>query len=115
SVLYSRCFDRPDRHSSCCYVFLMLNPLREPTLVPYTTLFRSYGSAARADGVARQLVQRDSARVDSAGGGVRLRDAESTAASDDRSEEHTSELPSREKLVCPLLLEKTQTASMHAQ
>src|SRR2546421_7052876 len=63
------------------------------TLFPYTTLFRSRDRPpGRAGGAARSLrpppAQRDE------------------AWSQDRSEEHTSELQSRSDLVCRLLLEK---------
>src|SRR3712207_8659453 len=59
------------------------------TLFPYTTLFRSY--LAGLQGVSPELYE--SARLDGASGLV-------------RSEEHTSELQSRQYLVCRLLLEK---------
>src|SRR5258707_3255295 len=65
------------------------------TLFPYTTLFRSgfvAGAACRTV-VAAQHVQRSR--------GV---------AGDGRSEEHTSELQSRQYLVCHLLLEKNQSS-----
>src|SRR3712207_7701943 len=58
------------------------------TLFPYTTLFRS------------ELVGDD--RADR-GAAVPVLDAR---AEEDRSEEHTSELQSRQYLVCRLLLEK---------
>src|SRR5690348_17881470 len=57
------------------------------TLFPYTTLFRSRGSAAR----------RRSRRAPSSGTG---------STRPGRSEEHTSELQSPVHLVCRLLLEK---------
>src|SRR3712207_7462048 len=77
------------------------------TLFPYTTLFRSRGDQAHP--LAEAL-----------GGGTRLRAAgqpEERRSSPcpgvaavghrpDRSEEHTSELQSRQYLVCRLLLEK---------
>src|SRR5690606_40666490 len=88
------------------------------TLFPYTTLFRSVGSAARAwleprtlllgvvvlaaaltEGAANDwmaLAVVDGFGVDNAIGAVFFA----------RSEEHTSELQSRENLVCRLLLEK---------
>src|SRR5699024_11976368 len=73
--------------------------LRRPatsTLFPYTTLFRS-----------------DGARGDAADGGGRRRlSAGRSAAGEDRSEEHTSELQSRFDLVCRLLLEKKKTESI---
>src|SRR5258707_2105624 len=63
------------------------------TLFPYTTLFRSI--LRRQQGGCRQGQQRD--------GTERNQDAR-------RSEEHTSELQSRQYLVCRLLLEKKKTA-----
>src|SRR3712207_7347121 len=86
------------------------------TLFPYTTLFRSQNERDQAeDGHARdradvgererqhehgageqQAAEREQHRLRGAGAGL---DA-------DRSEEHTSELQSRQYLVCRLLLEK---------
>src|SRR6266496_5507557 len=63
--------------------FLMIRRPPRSTLFPYTTLFRSPGTAARHP---------------SSAGRCRLRVW--------RSEEHTSELQSRRDLVCRLLLEK---------
>src|SRR5258707_10688536 len=65
------------------------------TLFPYTTLFRS--RTARA-----QLPPRRRARRRAPG-----RESPSVA----RSEEHTSELQSRQYLVCRLLLEKKKKAA----
>src|SRR3712207_8243332 len=90
------------------------------TLFPYTTLFRSAAAAdggrtqagAQADGRAR----RESARARGApeGGrgpvplGLRVPEPQHGRGRQpfDRSEEHTSELQSRQYLVCRLLLEK---------
>src|SRR3712207_7692388 len=81
------------------------------TLFPYTTLFRSDQIQAaavagidaalqgRAPGV--QVIQ--NAGNPGNGISVRVRGASSISA---RSEEHTSELQSRQYLVCRLLLEK---------
>src|SRR3712207_7784346 len=88
------------------------------TLFPYTTLFRSqrqYGGAAerlgddlvcagtaagragqRGDRRPRRLLRRRSGRLPIA-----------------RSEEHTSELQSRQYLVCRLLLEKKKIKTIH--
>src|SRR3712207_7322490 len=80
------------------------------TLFPYTTLFRSRALAA-----ARSASRCGPARVGcpSARGCPDPRDdaadvlaAQPPAASSLRSEEHTSELQSRQYLVCRLLLEK---------
>src|SRR3712207_7992317 len=76
------------------------------TLFPYTTLFRSEaGRRALADGGAAR-----GARL-GPGPLLRLRPADRHAGARDdhrrpRSEEHTSELQSRQYLVCRLLLEK---------
>src|SRR3712207_8394936 len=72
------------------------------TLFPYTTLFRS--------AVGSVEIPRLFAIISP--GGTRPRptpiadSASSTRASSNRSEEHTSELQSRQYLVCRLLLEK---------
>src|SRR5207302_5246011 len=75
--------------------------LRRPpgsTLFPYTTLFRSLDQSCR--GRTRQPRAR--------GNEVRrpTRSRTSFPRARGRSEEHTSELQSRENLVCRLLLEK---------
>src|SRR3712207_7738454 len=68
------------------------------TLFPYTTLFRSRRRRAAADAArARRRAGREP------GLGARGRQAARAAG---RSEEHTSELQSRQYLVCRLLLEK---------
>src|SRR3712207_8029507 len=96
------------------YVFFLR--IRRPprsTLVPYTTLFRSVGMTSRCSaadaGSARWLTGTQSSLATSRGSGVTRTDAR-TAKTKGRSEEHTSELQSRQYLVCRLLLEKT-TAS----
>src|SRR5690606_39445286 len=94
------------------------------TLFPYTTLFRSL----LEDGDARQVLALDELEARAAAGGdvreegfVESEDADGgsgvaapdhgvagglrEAVGDGRSEEHTSELQSRENLVCRLLLE----------
>src|SRR3712207_7199710 len=71
------------------------------TLFPYTTLFRSEDLAELAPDQMR--AHRDDPR--SAGGEMRQQQG-IVARIDLRSEEHTSELQSRQYLVCRLLLEK---------
>src|SRR3712207_7160445 len=73
------------------------------TLFPYTTLFRS--AAGHRHPRARQRRQRAHAVP---GRRLRAREVHGRAARgrDPRSEEHTSELQSRQYLVCRLLLEK---------
>src|SRR3712207_6939280 len=85
------------------------------TLFPYTTLFRSHHEDVRGDGRpaagrgGRALEVRQAGRV-VPGLPERREDHRGRpppdAQRDRRSEEHTSELQSRQYLVCRLLLEK---------
>src|SRR5436309_12197409 len=74
------------------------------TLFPYTTLFRSrlWRRPAPVAARSREAADEDRRRRRLA---ARARDR----ARPPRSEEHTSELQSRENLVCRLLLEKKKT------
>src|SRR3712207_8632055 len=79
------------------------------TLFPYTTLFRSvFAQAANFSDEELGEATVRLARLDHAlKGGSRLApDLELQRALIERSEEHTSELQSRQYLVCRLLLEK---------
>src|SRR3712207_8863198 len=79
------------------------------TLFPYTTLFRSWRAPSDRSGTtapARRRGRRDRAR---AGAGTAIGSSGSSRARRWRSEEHTSELQSRQYLVCRLLLEKKKT------
>src|SRR3712207_7349115 len=91
------------------------------TLFPYTTLFRSYSSAALAPGQAsgaihkriqRWLMRRLCPPPDLV---VYLDAPAEVLYQRKRSEEHTSELQSRQYLVCRLLLEKKKTLSSSLQ
>src|SRR3712207_8500407 len=73
------------------------------TLFPYTTLFRS--SAHGEEVLDREPLQFGEA-VPLGAGGVKVIVLKGAAV---RSEEHTSELQSRQYLVCRLLLEKKKT------
>src|SRR5690606_40047119 len=99
-----------------CPFFLMLRLTPTSTLFPYTTLFRSHDLGRRD---AAELQGRRAAGRHRLGdvrhglcvvGGEPRRHPRALAARDRalgaRSEEHTSELQSRENLVCRLLLEK---------
>src|SRR3712207_9013835 len=82
------------------------------TLFPYTTLFRSHRrrGAALQGGRGDRAVRRVPARRRDGPRGApedgRAVEPAAHAAPRDRSEEHTSELQSRQYLVCRLLLEK---------
>src|SRR3712207_7885553 len=97
------------------YVFFFFLMIRRPprsTLFPYTTLFRSRVVAGDRGGGPHRVRAR--ARRRGPGGHGRVpRDAAVDARGGarahvrgPRSEEHTSELQSRQYLVCRLLLEK---------
>src|SRR3712207_7215664 len=93
---------------------MMRRPPRS-TLFPYTTLFRSDRGRGRMGGEQARAAQRIGRRT----GGVAVTDWDPIVSSallgtqrrpppdpdgDPRSEEHTSELQSRQYLVCRLLL-----------
>src|SRR3712207_7683309 len=86
------------------------------TLFPYTTLFRSArGRAVPPRGpVVSGRDTRAELRVQplAAHAAVRRRDRGRHGRARDRSEEHTSELQSRQYLVCRLLLEKKKPAAL---
>src|SRR3712207_6944017 len=90
--------------------FLMIRRPPRSTLFPYTTLFRSRdprtpsGPQARSPGARGAAARRVPARVPRLGAAARRGERERRARA--RSEEHTSELQSRQYLVCRLLLEK---------
>src|SRR3712207_8736184 len=76
------------------------------TLFPYTTLFRSRFDTITDFDVAEDMIQLDDAIFS----GLRQGElAEGVFRA--RSEEHTSELQSRQYLVCRLLLEKKKNHS----
>src|SRR3712207_7197307 len=92
--------------------FLMIRRPPRSTLFPYTTLFRSQRHRRR-DAPPHGLVRR---RRDRQGADGRLAEmpaelVRSPQVDPQRSEEHTSELQSRQYLVCRLLLEKKKIAS----
>src|SRR3712207_7952400 len=83
------------------------------TLFPYTTLFRSAAGqhlVREEREAAGQAVGPELARVADRGGAGAVRGVLDQGHAG-RSEEHTSELQSRQYLVCRLLLEKKNTHS----
>src|SRR5436309_8420465 len=93
----------------------MLSCPPRSTLFPYTTLFRSSSNQSRGGGLATNgcgaAPSRSSADISARNRAPRPRPADPPSHGRVlprayRSEEHTSELQSRENLVCRLLLEK---------
>src|SRR3712207_7907801 len=93
------------------FFFLMIRRPPRSTLFPYTTLFRSGRAAHRLSADAAQQPralgrpERGQGRRGRLGGDL-LRHPQGLPP---RSEEHTSELQSRQYLVCRLLLEKKKS------
>src|SRR5206468_12615724 len=83
------------------FLRLLRRPPR-PTLFPYTTLFRSPHVGCYGSGGSIMCQKRTRKCL--------------ALSSENRSEEHTSELQSRSDLVCRLLLEKKNefTSTMHS-
>src|SRR3712207_9459263 len=83
------------------FFFLMIRRPPRSTLFPYTTLFRSLlgKSIEEQETHARALRHKMAQPFGCRGESLKCR-------SEGRSEEHTSELQSRQYLVCRLLLEK---------
>src|SRR5690606_40970406 len=103
--------------SSCLYTptsepkffFLLIRRPPRSTLFPYTTLFRSCGCLADFPCDSFRSPARSTAGkhcLHSPPDQLDVRRGSGNAAGGFRSEEHTSELQSRENLVCRLLLEK---------
>src|SRR3712207_7860989 len=84
------------------------------TLFPYTTLFRSQVGRRVGPQVDDDVVHRPLRRPDELGlgRGRKLVVHPADAALRARSEEHTSELQSRQYLVCRLLLEKHKGSTL---
>src|SRR3712207_9513468 len=85
------------------FFYLMIRRPPRSTLFPYTTLFRSQLSRLVRNVIVKRIEQLpQTAMVDYSG---------TVGTQIDRSEEHTSELQSRQYLVCRLLLEKKTPSS----
>src|SRR3712207_9532660 len=96
------------------FFFLMIRRPPRSTLFPYTTLFRSPAPGrSRHRGPSKQRRPGPAPRRPSPGRvGHPLRLVQQPLVAR-RSEEHTSELQSRQYLVCRLLLEKKKKTSNH--
>src|SRR3712207_6900623 len=95
------------------FFFLMIRRPPRSTLFPYTTLFRSpdLPGGAYVPFAYQSGIQAESEVVEELGAAARVGPTKFTVGS--RSEEHTSELQSRQYLVCRLLLEKKNMLNVH--
>src|SRR3712207_7869402 len=93
--MYNVCMD----HHFMCFFLMIRRPPRS-TLFPYTTLFRSpttiRAERGHANPLSNEIQLFEQVRMDRP----------------PRSEEHTSELQSRQYLVCRLLLEKKKKTTL---
>src|SRR3712207_6846848 len=94
-----------------CVFFLMIRRPPRSTLLPYTTLFRSHPMGLGIAGDlgedrGRGKLQTPVLRPGGEAPELRPGSRQNSLPAVSRSEEHTSELQSRQYLVCRLLLEK---------
>src|SRR3712207_7407383 len=100
-------------HTRLCFFFLMIRRPPRSTLFPYTTLFRSELGLQVHLAVGRPEAERHPVERAVAIDLRALRPEDPRLLGQVlRSEEHTSELQSRQYLVCRLLLEKKKTPSL---
>src|SRR3712207_9592113 len=98
------CINHDGSYTLTMFFFLMIRRPPRSTLFPYTTLFRSRQAARARGSVRNHLPQREYASREPSPAG---------RTCPGRSEEHTSELQSRQYLVCRLLLEKKKHLGSH--
>src|SRR3712207_7682272 len=100
---------------SMLFFFLMIRRPPRSTLFPYTTLFRSEPSVERLGRAIWALRLAVGSALIVVAFAEKLANpalAQEFLDSQQRSEEHTSELQSRQYLVCRLLLEKKKSPSV---
>src|SRR3712207_8573074 len=90
-----------------CFFFLRSRPPPRAPLLPYTPLLRSPRTAG--EGAAERKIFRHSLQRRRSGRAFDPALDEEAVSETRRSEEHTSELQSRQYLVCRLLLERNTT------
>src|SRR3712207_7157217 len=97
------------------FFFLMIRRPPRSTLFPYTTLFRSQKPVGYVCFSARLAGGSELARQGTLPGErADVRDRSTTGGMHLRSEEHTSELQSRQYLVCRLLLGKKNNSNEYS-
>src|SRR3712207_8613232 len=96
------------------FFFLMIRRPPRSTLFPYTTLFRSQVEAKTGSGIGFTDSHGENCLAVCPGANLLL-SAQDIRSVEQRSEEHTSELQSRQYLVCRLLLEKKKPIGQYKQ
>src|SRR3712207_8932474 len=102
--------------SLTCYFFFFFLMIRRPprsTLFPYTTLFRSGDAHPERHAALGLLVRVVEGVMPRRAAPPRGQPEHGLGDRGLRSEEHTSELQSRQYLVCRLLLEKKKKKTSH--
>src|SRR3712207_7741733 len=104
--------------TTCCCFFLMIRRPPRSTLFPYTTLFRSQQITCipKYSVVYGVKIDTKNSNPETAVTYIEMSEGFTPAKGNNgnfnyRSEEHTSELQSRQYLVCRLLLEKKKNPS----
>src|SRR5690606_39799551 len=98
--------------------FLLIRPTPRSNLFPYTTLFRSIifrytSTLAKGEKIEVEFGDKDfNVEVSAKFNYIKIK-SELQKLAERRSEEHTSELQSRENLVCRLLLEKKKNNQIY--
>src|SRR3712207_6851979 len=95
-------------HNLYCFFFLMIRRPPRSTLFPYTTLFRSCHMSKGMFNLKNAKILNSHNNCLQTFKVFSLRNGGTL-----RSEEHTSELQSRQYLVCRLLLEKKKQIKTH--
>src|SRR5690606_41644962 len=101
---------------TCFFFFFTIRRPPRSTLFPYTTLFRSCLRRRRSSRRCchlRTTDKRHTSLIMPQAVAARINPVNSEPSHSGRSEEHTSELQSRENLVCRLLLEKKNKTQQH--
>src|SRR3712207_7465644 len=93
------------------FFFLMIRRPPRSTLFPYTTLFRSSLSSSSSSTIASKYAGKSPHRTGRSRSRTPMSRPSRSQPFQNRSEEHTSELQSRQYLVCRLLLEKKKDNS----
>src|SRR3712207_7355859 len=93
------------------FFFLMIRRPPRSTLFPYTTLFRSVVTTWPAASVVPRPDSSFASQARAKRGSPSALAPRPSEAVPSRSEEHTSELQSRQYLVCRLLLEKKKNST----